>query len=151
MSKLRMIRGRPSRSAAAALLQAEGLPTSDLTDAHLEHFFFAGSDVAPTALVGLEIYGADAVLRSLVVNAAARTQGLGAALVAHVENYAAAHQVGAIYLLTTTAETFFARKGYRRIDRTRAPPSIQATPEFSSLCPASSAFMVKQLRQDGEL
>jgi amino-acid N-acetyltransferase len=144
MSEPLNIIARPSRSIAMALLQAEGLPMSDLTDAHLEHFFFAGSEVAPAALVGLEIYGADALLRSLVVKIPARAQGWGSALVAHAEDYAAAHQVSAIYLLTTTAEEFFEHRGYRRVDRTRAPPSIQATPEFSNLCPASSAFMVKQ-------
>lgn len=52
-----MIRGRPSRSTAMALLQLGGLPESDLTDAHLEHFFFSGTDGSPTALMGLEIYG----------------------------------------------------------------------------------------------
>jgi amino-acid N-acetyltransferase len=139
------IRARPSRSIAVGLLEAEGLPTSDLADAHLEHFFFAGSDAAPTALVGLEIYGADALLRSLVVSTTTRSQGWGSALVAHAEAYAAMHQVSAIYLLTTTAEGFFARRGYRRVDRSRAPRAIQGTPEFSSLCPSNSTLMVKQL------
>jgi amino-acid N-acetyltransferase len=109
-----MIRGRPLRSAAVALLAAEGLPVADLTDAHLEHFFCAGFDGSPTALVGLEIYGTDALLRSLVVGADARTKGLGSALVRHAEHYAAARHVQAIYLLTTTAEAFFERLGYRR-------------------------------------
>jgi amino-acid N-acetyltransferase len=111
----------------------------------LEHFFFTGSDGAPSALVGLEIYGEAALLRSLVVSAAARTQGLGSALVRHAEEYAAAHQVRALYLLTSTAEAYFERRGYRRIDRSEAPPSIQSTREFASLCPSSSAFMIKRL------
>jgi amino-acid N-acetyltransferase len=53
--------------------------------------------------------------------------------------------VRSIYLLTTTAEVFFKRLGYERIERSRAPPSIERTREFASLCPASSAFMIKQL------
>lgn len=52
-----------------ALLEAEKLPASDLTETHLEHFFFTGADGAPSALVGLEIYGEAALLRSLVVSA----------------------------------------------------------------------------------
>ena len=84
-----MICGRPPRSTAVALLQAQGLPVSDITDGHLEHFFFAGSDGSPTGLVGLEIYGSDVLLRSLVVAGSARTQGIGSALVQHAENYAA--------------------------------------------------------------
>jgi amino-acid N-acetyltransferase len=140
-----MIRERPPQLSVVALLEAEGLPASDLTETHLEHFFFIGSDGAPSALVGLEIYGEAALLRSLVVSAAARTQGLGSALVLHAEEYAVAHRVRSLYLLTTTAEAYFEHRGYRRIDRSRAPPSIQSTREFASLCPASSAFMIKRL------
>jgi amino-acid N-acetyltransferase len=140
-----MIRERPPHLSVLALLEAEGLPVSDLTEAHLEHFFFTGSDGAPSALVGLEIYEEAALLRSLVVSAAARTQGLGSALVLHAEEYAASHQVRALYLLTTTAESYFEHRGYKRIDRAEAPPSIQSTREFASLCPSSSAFMIKRL------
>jgi amino-acid N-acetyltransferase len=100
--------------------------------------------------VGLEIYGDVALLRSLVVSAAARTQGLGSALVLHAEEYAASHQVRSLYLLTTTAAGYFEHRGYRRSDRSEAPPSIQSTREFSSLCPSSSAFMIKRLKT-GEL
>ena len=139
------IRGRPHRSTAVALLQAQGLPVSDITDAHLERFFFVGSEGSPTGLVGVEIYGIDALLRSLVVADTARTQGIGTLLVQHAEDYAASHSVAAMYLLTTTAESFFERRGYRRVDRNRAPLAIQSAPEFASLCPASSAFMIKQL------
>jgi amino-acid N-acetyltransferase len=140
-----MIRGRPPRSTAVALLEAQGLPVSDITDEHLEHFFFIGSDGSPMGLVGVEIYGTDALLRSLVVADTARTQGLGFALVQHGEEYVASHNVAAMYLLTTTAESFFEHRSYRRLDRTQAPSAIRSTPEFASLCPASSAFMMKQL------
>lgn len=141
-----MIRERPPHLSVVALLEAEGLPASGLTEAHLEHFFFTGTDGAPSALVGLEIFGEAALLRSLVVSAAARTQGLGSALVLHAEEYAAAHRVRSLYLLTSTAEPYFEHRGYRRIDRLEAPPSIQSTREFSSLCPSSSAFMIKRLQ-----
>ncbi len=140
-----MIRERPPQLSVVALLDAEGLPASDLTESHLEHFFFTGSDGAPSALVGLEIHGDAALLRSLVVRADARAQGLGSALVQHAEGYAAARQVRSIYLLTTTAEAYFEHRGYRRLDRAQAPASIQSTREFASLCPSSSAFMIKRL------
>lgn len=140
-----MIRRQPPRSTAVALLEAQGLPVSDITDEHLEHFFFVGSDGLPSGLVGLEIYGSDALLRSLVVGENARGKGMGSALTDHAGQYAASKGVRSIYFLTTTAEAFFWRLGYERIDRSRAPPSIERTREFASLCPATSAFMMKSL------
>jgi amino-acid N-acetyltransferase len=145
MPETLLIRERPPHAGVVALLEAEGLPSSDVTESHLEHFFFAGSDGAPIGIVGLEPFGPDALLRSLVVSSAARTQGLGSALVLHAEGYAVSHQVRTLYLLTTTAESYFEHRGYRRIDRVQAPPAIQSTREFASLCPASSAFMFKPL------
>jgi amino-acid N-acetyltransferase len=147
MPDIIQIRERPPHLSVVALLEAEGLPASDLTEAHLEHFFFTGTDGAPSALVGLEIYGNTALLRSLVVSTSARTQGLGSALVLHAEEYAAAHRVHSLYLLTTTAEGYLEHRGYRRINRSEAPLSIQSTREFSSLCPSNSAFMIKRLNR----
>jgi amino-acid N-acetyltransferase len=143
-----MIRGRPPRSTAVALLEAHGLPASDITEAHLEHFFFNGSDGSPMGLVGLELYGTEALLRSLVVAENARCKGLGSTLIDHAERYAALKGVLSIYLLTTTAETYFKRRGYERIERSNAPPSIARTHEFADLCPASSAFMRKRIKPD---
>jgi amino-acid N-acetyltransferase len=135
----------PVPEAARGLLAAANLPTSDLTDEQLTTFFYCGPATAPSALIGLEIYGPDALLRSLVVDPSLRSAGLGSALVGHVEAHAAKHDAGTLYLLTTTAEAFFARRGYHRIDRTVAPAAIRSTREFAGLCPASSAFMFKRL------
>jgi amino-acid N-acetyltransferase len=144
-----MIRERPPRSTAVALLQAHGLPVSDITDEHLQHFFFADSYGSPVGLVGLELHGTDALLRSLVVAESARSKGLGSTLVEHAEQYAIAKNVRSIYLLTTTAETLFKRLGYKRIERSQAPPCMERTREFADLCPASSAFMMKSLQATG--
>lgn len=72
----------PSRDEAFALLQDAGLPTPDLTPAHMEHFFILGFDGAAIGLVGLELYGRDALLRSLVVASQRRKCGLGSILLA---------------------------------------------------------------------
>lgn len=107
---------------------------SDITDEHLEHFFFVGSDGSPTGLVGLELYGTNTLLRSPVVDENARDNGLGSMLVEHAEQYATTNRVRSIDLLTTTAETFFRRLGYERIDRSPVPPQIKETREFARLC-----------------
>jgi amino-acid N-acetyltransferase len=135
----------PEPDAARGLLAAANLPTSDLTDKDLTSFFYCGPAASPSALIGLEIYGTEALLRSLVVDPSVRSIGLGSALVERAEIHAAKHGVGALYLLTTTAEAFFARRGYHRIDRAVAPAAIRSTREFAGFCPASSAFMLKRL------
>lgn len=139
------IRPRPARAAATRLLEAASLPASDLTDEHLDHFFYCGPAAAPAGLVGLELFGTDALLRSLVVTSGARAAGTGSALVRHAETYALTQGVRRIFLLTTTAEAFFARRGYSRMAREHAPDSIRTTREFADICPASSALMVKTL------
>ena len=135
----------PVPAAARGLLAAANLPTADLTDEQLTTFFYGGPAAAPSALIGLEIYGAEALLRSLVVDPSLRSTGLGSALVERAETHAANHGVGSLYLLTTSAEAFFAHRGYHRLDRAFAPAAIRSTREFAGLCPASSAFMFKRL------
>ena len=139
------ISNRPSLTVAVRLLQAAKLPTEDLTAAHCDDFFYAGPGAAPTGLVGLEVFGDVALLRSLVVAPDQRGTGEGVRLLRHAEAQARARGVRALYLLTTTAEPFFVKQGYARASRDEAPPAIRASREFSGICPASSAFMRKQL------
>ncbi|HET9446409.1 MAG TPA: arsenic resistance N-acetyltransferase ArsN2 [Steroidobacteraceae bacterium] len=140
-----IIESRPNLGAAVRLLAAAQLPTEDLTAAHCEHFFFAGPPTELTGLVGLELFGNVALLRSLVVAPDRRGTGQGAALLKHAEDHARAQGVRTLYLLTTTAECFFAKHGYQRAARESAPAAIRNTREFAGICPASSAFMMRQL------
>lgn len=140
-----MIQGSPERAGAIRLLEASGLPTSDLTDAHMAEFFYAGDSGAPVGLVGLEFDGGSALLRSLAVASERRGSGLGSALVEKAESHARARGARSIFLLTTTAERFFRNRGYVPADRATAPEAIRTSREFAELCPASSAFLVKQL------
>lgn len=140
-----MISTNPDLDRVKALLTTAQLPVEDLTAAHCRDFFFTGPPDAPSGLVGLEILGDVALLRSLVVTPAGRNAGAGTALVHHAEEHARARGVRGLYLLTTTAEGFFARRGYGHAPRETAPAAIKATREFAGICPASSAFMSKQL------
>ncbi|MDP3814562.1 arsenic resistance N-acetyltransferase ArsN2 [Pseudomonas sp.] len=136
---------RPAAAAVKALLTAAELPTADLRAEHFEHFIACGPKDSPDAVVGLELYGEVALLRSLVVAAGARGKGYGTSLVAAAEAYAGQQGVQEIYLLTTTAEAFFRQLGYVTSARAEAPAAIRQTAEFSSLCPANSAFMRKRI------
>lgn len=128
------------------LLSACELPTADILPSSSLLFFGTYSAGKLVGVIGLEVYGTNALLRSLAVVPALRRQGLGKSLVTYAETHAASIGVESLYLLTTTADAFFASLGYSPTSREDAPESIRSTTQFSGLCPASSTFMIKQLR-----
>ena len=136
---------RPPASAVTGLLTEAGLPSSDLTAAHLQNFFGCGPTSTPDGIVGVELHESVALLRSLAVRASCRDRGCGTALVAQAERFARSQGAKEIYLLTTTAERFFERLGYARIQREAAPAAIRRTQEFSTLCSSSATLMTKRL------
>jgi amino-acid N-acetyltransferase len=106
---------RPEDVAAiAALLRAAELPHGDFS-AHVRHFRVARDRAgAVVGAVGAEVYGEEALLRSLVVAPHARGTGLGGRLVDALERAASGWGVRRWWLLTTTAERFFCGAGLRR-------------------------------------
>jgi amino-acid N-acetyltransferase len=96
----------------------------------------------------LERYGEDALLRSLAVRPENRSTGLGKQLADALEEHARRTGLGTLYLLTTTAADFFARRGYEVIERGTAPSLLQKTTEFSSLCPSQATCMRRRLIQE---
>jgi amino-acid N-acetyltransferase len=129
----------------AQLLQANSLPTDDLPGNPDVELFGCCQHGVLAGVVGLELHGKAALLRSLAVDSSRQGQGLGIALLRHAESVAAAKGVQNLYLLTTTAERYFQQRGYGSAGRDTAPSEIQGTRQFAGLCPASSAFMVKRL------
>ena len=128
------------------VLIACDLPITDISAESPPRFFgccVAGSVVA---VIGLEQFQSAGLLRSLAVLPPYRGRGFAQALVSHVESFAASHGVESLFLLTTTAEPFFMTLGYRPASRQDAPRSIQATSQFSGLCPSSSAFLSKRVK-----
>ena len=93
------IERQPEREGAVRLLMAAALPSADLTDAHMAHFFYCGSSSAPVGVVGLEFCGPDALLRSLVVSPDRQGTGLGSALVEQAERHARSRGARSIFLL----------------------------------------------------
>ena len=128
-----------------SLLSECDLPVSDISLSRPLQFFGIRSDSSLAAVIGLELFGSAALLRSLAVTPACRGRGLARKLVAYTEHFAASHGVEFLFLLTTTAPLFFSRRGFVATSRATAPPAIQATSQFSGLCPESSAFLYKSL------
>jgi len=93
----------------------------------------------------LEIRESNGLLRSLAVAERHREIGLGASLTTEIETYACACGIETLYLLTTTAETFFLNQGFHVIDRIDVPASIRTTEEFKSICPSIAICMMKRI------
>jgi len=126
------------------LLVANDLPSADV-DAAADALYLAVDGDERVGIGGLERHGDAGLLRSVVVEAATRGQGYGTAICDALERRGRESGLDAIYLLTTTASQFFAARGYEAIDRTAAPESIRATPEFEDLCPADATCMRRRL------
>jgi amino-acid N-acetyltransferase len=121
------------------------LPFDDLSPEHLTHFFVVKDQGLIVGSVGLEVCDQFGLLRSLALTEALRGRGFGLQLVEQIEAYARSQKITAIYLLTTTADRFFAHLGYQEISRGSAPTPLQKTTEFQSICPASAVCMCKDL------
>lgn len=123
-----------------AALGAEGLPAPETG-----RYFSADHHGAVVGYVGLEGEGRDLLLRSLVILPDQKARGLGSRVLAAAEIVASDLGAARLHLLTTTAEPFFARNGYRAANRQTAPEAIRRTREFAGLCPSSAAYLTKEL------
>ena len=128
---------------AVGLLTENNLPTTDLTHATLLYALYDDQQLIGT--VGLEIFGNEGLLRSLCVDNKVRKAGYGQLLVNYVEEEAKQKGLKVLYLLTTTADAFFAHRGYQTIDRSAVPESIQQTQQFSTICSKTATLMKKAL------
>lgn len=139
------------RAAVERLLAGADLAIAGVDGLLAEHpadFVVADDPARPgelAAVAGLEVRGDTALLRSVAVRPEWRQHGLGRELVRRLVCVAESRGLDALYLLTTTAEHYFPRFGFERIDRQAVPPEIAATLEFKSACPASAVAMAKPL------
>ena len=143
MAALPIDRARASDAEAVLrLLRQHHLPIDGLTE-HLATTFVARQDERVTACASLEVYPDGALLRSVAVSPALQGRGLGHALTAAALRLAEELNLPAVYLLTTTAEGFFPKFGFERIERQAVPQSVQTSIEFTSACPSSATVMRK--------
>ncbi|ULQ55690.1 arsenic resistance N-acetyltransferase ArsN2 [Flavihumibacter rivuli] len=126
------------------LLEAQPLPTEDINPA-LPHFFVSELDNRIIGAIGLECYGPSGLLRSMVVDAEFRKNGIAGKLVSQLEEYARTMGVEQLYLITNTAETYFSAKGFVKVDRSVVAEPVLGSREFNGLCPASAVIMTKAI------
>ena len=126
------------------LLSDNGLPTDGLVD-HLDTLVVARLDGRVVACAALEVYADGALLRSVAVDAAQRGSGLGPQIVLAALDLARERGSTSVFLLTTTAERFFPRLGFRQIGRDEVPAGVRQSVEFQFACPASAVVMATDL------
>ena len=130
--------------AIARLLGDHELPVDGLRD-HLATTLVARDADAIVGSAALEVYADGALLRSVAVAPALQRSGLGRTLTDAAIALARTRRSPALYLLTTTAERYFPKFGFERVERRDVPPGVQASVEFTSACPASAIVMRKVL------
>jgi amino-acid N-acetyltransferase len=130
--------------AIAQLLRDNTLPIDGLRE-HLATTLVARDGASIVGSAALEIYEDGALLRSVAVAPAKHHAGLGRALTEAAVDLARRRGIAALYLLTTTAERYFPRFGFERIERTDVPAGVRQSVEFTSACPASAIVMRKAL------
>jgi arsenite methyltransferase len=132
--------------AVAALLEAANLPV-DGVDACLRGGMAwvaeAGGRVIGSA--ALEIHGEAGLVRSVAVDPAVQGRGTGRELVERVLSGAAAARIGRVYLLTTSAASWFAGLGFEEVRRDAVPAGIAGSAEFTALCPSTATVMARDL------
>lgn len=126
------------------LLTASSLPLDGVREA-LPSFVLAEVGDTLVGVAGLEVCCDNALLRSVAVDPAWRSQGIGRLLVTRVIADAESRGIHALYLLTTSAERYFPGFGFRRITRDEVPEDVRVTAEFQSACPASATVMTRPI------
>lgn len=126
------------------LLLRSALPVSDLDESTIDFLIAETGNNSLAGCIGVERYGDNGLLRSFAVDELLRSQHIGRRLLDELLSYCRIKNIQQLHLLTTTAEKYFERAGFIAAARSEAPRSIRSTAEFSSLCPSSSAYMVKE-------
>ncbi len=123
-----------------ALLEASELPTAGLED-HWRTFIVARDGKRLVGCGGAEAYHFVALIRSIAVVPEYRKQGLGRRLVRQMLDRLASRGLREFYLLTTTAEDYFKKRGFKTIDRDEVNPQLLSSREFQDACPDTAICM----------
>src|SRR4051794_4799926 len=98
------------------ILHGAALPTQDLARPLIASFVVARWDDAAVVATGaVERAGIHGLLRSVAVLPGFRGKGIGKQIVNALEVRARSDRVAALYILTTSAQSFFSNLGYETL------------------------------------
>lgn len=124
-----------------ALIEHAHLPPDGLEAHFPDGFVVAWKGPFAVGTAGIEVYGDVGLLRSVAVLEASRGGGLGARLTHAARQLAERAGVRDLYLLTTSADGYFPRLGFRRVAREALPPALAASEQLRGACPATAIAM----------
>jgi len=122
------------------LLVASDLPTAGV-DEHWRTFIVARDGDRIVGCGGAEAYQFAALIRSIAVVPEYRSQGLGRRVVRQLLDRLASRGLREFYLLTTTAEAYFKKRGFKTIDRDEVHPQLLNSRELQDACPSTATCM----------
>src|SRR5688572_23992520 len=122
------------------LLLANDLPLEGVDD-HWRTFVVARDGEHTVGCGGAETYQVAALIRSIAVLPEYRKRGVGRRIVRHLLDRLSSRGLREFYLLTTTAEEYFRKRGFKTIDRDEVHPQILSSREFTGACPSSAVCM----------
>lgn len=123
-----------------ALLEGSGLPTAGV-DEHWKTFIVARDGDRIVGCGGAEAYQFAALIRSVAVLPDYRSHGTGRRIVRQLLDRLASRGLREFYLLTTTAEEYFRKRGFKTIDRDEVHPQLLSSREFQDACPSTATCM----------
>ena len=127
-----------------SLLSGFMLPLDGLENTKMWVLQDDNGNVVGTA--GLEVWGKNGLLRSVAVKENLQDRGRGTCLVNHVIGEAKKNNIDDLFLLTQTAQTFFRKIGFRKINSSHVTGSIKDSAEFKGACPKTATLMYLKLR-----
>lgn len=122
------------------LLESASLPTVGVAG-HFGNFLVAETGGRVIGAIGLELYDDVGLLRSAVVDSSEQSKGVGSVLYNTLIDHAKQLGVRRLILLTNTAEGYFAKRGFKKIDPNSVVGPIRTSVEFSGACPTHAACM----------
>ncbi len=132
--------------AIEALLSIARLPAGGI-NAKPGNISVATDDGALVGVAGFDDCGGNiALLRSVAVLPEYRNRGIATELCLRVIAQARQSGISALYLLTTTAQGYFAQLGFAAINRAETPDAIRETQQFRELCPDSAIIMYRPIQ-----
>ncbi len=122
------------------LLLDNDLPTAGVDD-HWRTFIVACDGEAVVGVGGSEAHPFAALIRSVAVHPDYRSLGIGRKIVRQLLDRLASRGIREFYLLTTTAQEYFRKRGFKVIDRDEVHPQLLSSAEFQGACPSSAVCM----------